>query len=51
MSRLAAEWGRALVQALALVEASIDFADEELPADVLRAGADRAGGGSCCNAA
>jgi tRNA modification GTPase len=35
MSQLAEAWGRMLVQALAHVEASIDFADEELPADVL----------------
>ncbi len=35
VSRLAGEWAAALVRALAFVEATIDFADEELPADVL----------------
>jgi tRNA modification GTPase len=34
LSRLGTAWGEALVQALAFVEASIDFADEELPDDV-----------------
>ena len=32
LSRLGAAWGEELVRALALVEASIDFADEDLPA-------------------
>jgi len=31
LSRLGAAWGEALIGALALLEASIDFADEELP--------------------
>lgn len=35
VSRLAQDWRERLVHALAFVEASIDFADEELPADVL----------------
>ncbi len=41
LSRLAADWGAALVRALAFVEATIDFADEELPADLLDGGARR----------
>ena len=39
LSGLVAEWRAALTGVLALVEASIDFSDEELPADLL----DRAG--------
>ena len=35
VSKLAALWGADLVRALAFVEASIDFADEELPGDML----------------
>jgi tRNA modification GTPase len=35
LSRLAAGWKGTLVQALAFVEASIDFADEELPEDIV----------------
>ena len=35
LSRKAAAWGRRLTEALAFVEASIDFADEELPANLL----------------
>jgi tRNA modification GTPase len=35
VSRLAAGWKADLVRALAFVEASIDFADEDLPGDVL----------------
>lgn len=35
VSRLAQDWRERLVRALAFVEASIDFADEELPAGVL----------------
>jgi tRNA modification GTPase len=35
LSRKAADWGRRLTEALAFVEASIDFADEELPTDLL----------------
>ena len=35
VSKLAARWGTELVRALAFVEASIDFADEELPGDML----------------
>ncbi len=35
LSGLAAEWRRDLMSALAFVEATIDFADEELPADIL----------------
>jgi tRNA modification GTPase len=35
ISKLAARWGGELVRALAYLEASIDFADEELPEDVL----------------
>jgi tRNA modification GTPase len=37
LSRLAAGWAEELVRALALVEVTIDFADEELPEDVLAA--------------
>ena len=37
VSQLAAGWREELVRALALVEASIDFSDEELPEDVLGA--------------
>jgi tRNA modification GTPase len=37
LTRLAAEWRGALTGALAFVEATIDFADEELPDDVLAA--------------
>ena len=51
LSRLAAAWGAALVRALAFVEASIDFADEELPDDVLASVAGAAGGVACCDAA
>ena len=36
VSRLAAGWGAELVRALAFVEATIDFADEELPATCSR---------------
>jgi tRNA modification GTPase len=39
LSRLGAAWGRELIGALAFVEASIDFADEELPADLLASAA------------
>ncbi len=35
VGQLAGEWRAVLLRALALVEASIDFADEDLPADVL----------------
>ena len=35
LSRLAADWGHRIVRCLAFVEATIDFADEELPEDVL----------------
>jgi tRNA modification GTPase len=35
VSALAAGWRQRLIEALAFVEATIDFADEELPADVL----------------
>ena len=35
LSRLAAGWSAELVRALAFVEATIDFADEELPEDIL----------------
>jgi tRNA modification GTPase len=37
LSRLAAGWRAALVRALALVEATIDFADEDLPDDLAAA--------------
>jgi tRNA modification GTPase len=35
LSRLAERWRTAIVRALALVEAEIDFADEDLPGDLL----------------
>jgi tRNA modification GTPase len=34
LSRLGTDWGAELIRALAQVEASIDFADEELPTDL-----------------
>ncbi|MCC7046401.1 MAG: tRNA uridine-5-carboxymethylaminomethyl(34) synthesis GTPase MnmE [Alphaproteobacteria bacterium] len=38
LARLYEDWRSRLVKALALVEAGIDFADEEVPADVVAAG-------------
>lgn len=38
LGRLYEEWRQRLVKALALIEAGIDFADEEVPADVVAAG-------------
>ena len=44
-------WRDELVRALAFVEATIDFADEELPEDVLALGRRALRDGSCCDAA
>ena len=51
LSRLGAAWGEELVRALAFVEASIDFADEELPGDLCASAAAGAGAGRCGDAA
>ncbi len=45
LSRLAAGWGERLVRALAFVEATIDFADEELPEALLAGVRSEVGGG------
>lgn len=44
LSRIAAAWRDDLVHALALVEASIDFADEDLPDDLSRQALERLSG-------